>query len=74
MFEFHSKLLKAPKTLRELIYQYKKKGQIVSDRENNNNKHSFFDNLIMDIFLFIATILSMMATPAIIHIVCRHEN
>ena len=28
----------------------------------------------MDIFLFIATILSMIATAAIVHIVCRHAK
>ena len=28
----------------------------------------------MDIFLFIATILSMIATAAIIHLVCRHTK
>ena len=49
-FELDSKLLKTPQTLKELVYQYKKKGQIVIDKENNNCMHSFFDNLIMDIF------------------------
>ena len=28
----------------------------------------------MDVFLFIATILSMIATAAIIHLVCRHTK
>ena len=46
----------------------------VKKRENNNNKHSFFNNLIMAIFLFIATILSMIATAAIVHIVCKHAK
>ena len=61
-------------TLKELVYQYKKKGQIVNDKESNNNKHSFFDNVIMDVFLFIAIILSMIATIAIVHLVCRHTK
>ena len=74
MFEFDSKLLKAPKTLKEPVHQYKKKGQILNKRENNNSKHLFFNNLIMDIFLFIATILSMIATAEIVHIVCRHAK
>ena len=74
MFEFDSKLLKAPKTLKELVYEYKQKGQILNNKENNNSKHSFFNNLVMDIFLFIATILSMIATAAILHIVCRHAK
>ena len=74
MFEFDSKLLKTPKTLKELVYQYKQKGQISDNRENNNGKHSFFNNPIMDIFLFIDAILSMIATAAIAHIVCRHAK
>ena len=74
MFEFDSKLLKAPKTLKDLVYQYKQKKKILNKRENNNNKHSFFNNLIMNIFLFIATILSMIATAAIVHIVCKHAK
>ena len=70
MFE----LLKAPKTLKDLVYQYKQKKQILNKKENNNNKDSFFNNLIMDVFLFIATILSMIATAAIVHIVCKHAK
>ena len=52
-FEFDSKLLKAPKTLKELAYQYKPKGQILNKRENNNSKHSFFNNIIMDVFFYL---------------------
>ena len=73
MFEFDSKLLKAPKTLKELVHQYKQKGQILNKRENNN-KHTFIKNLIMDIFLFVAAILSMTATVAIVHLVCKHTK
>ena len=43
--------------------------------KNNGNKigkHSFFDNYIMDVFLFIATILSMIATATIVCIMCKH--
>ena len=73
-FEFDSKLLKAPETLNDLVYQYKQKKQILNERENNNSKHSFFNNLIMDVFLFIVTILSMIATAAIVHFVCKHAK
>ena len=74
MFKFDSKLLKAPKTPKDLVYQYKQKRQMLNKRENNNSGHSFFNNLIMDVFLFIAAILSMIATAAIVHIVCKHKN
>ena len=66
--------MKAPKTLKVLVYQYKQKGQILHKTNNKSTKHSFFDNIIMDIFLFVAAILSMIATVAIIHLVCRHTK
>ena len=74
-FDFDSKLLEVPKTLQDFVYLYQQKKQILDKCDNNNNKigkHSFFDNYIMDIFLFIAAILSMRATAAIAHIMCKH--
>ena len=45
------------------------------EKQNNKvSKHSFFSDYIMDIFLFIATTLSMAAMAAIVHIVCRHAK
>ena len=38
MFDFNSKLLEAPKTLKEFVYQYKKKKEIFNNHENQNNK------------------------------------
>ena len=73
-FEFDSKLLTVPKTLKDLVYQYKQKGQILNKTNNKNTKHSFFDNIIMDVFLFVAAILSMTATIAIINLACRHTK
>ena len=73
-FEFVSKLLKAPKILKDLVHQHRQKGQILNKIDKGNTKHSFFDNIIMDVFLFIAVILSMIATAAIIHLVCRHTK
>ena len=75
-FEFDSKLMKVPNTLQDLVYQYNQKGQILNKINNKTTKHSFFDNIIMDIFLFLylAAILSMIATIEIIHLVCRHTK
>ena len=73
-FEFDSKLLKVPKTLKDLVHQYKQKGQIINKTNITNTKHPFFNNIILDVFLFIAAILSMIATAAIIHLVCRHTK
>ena len=67
--------MKVPKTLKDLVYQYKQKGQILNKTNNKSTKHSFFDNIIMDIFLFVVAILSMIAIDiAIIHPVCRHTK
>ena len=51
-FDFDSKLLETPKPIKDIVYQYKQKKQILDKHENNNKigKHSFFDNYIMDIF------------------------
>ena len=70
-FHFDSKLLEAPKTLKDFVYQYQQKKHVLDKRDNSDNsKHSFFDNYIMDVFLFIAAILSMISTAAIVHIIC----
>ena len=70
--EFDSKLLKAPKTLKDLVHQHNQKGQILHKINKSDTKHSIFDNIIMDIFLFIDRILSMIA--AIIHLICKHTK
>ena len=73
-FDFDSKLLEAPKTLKDFVYNSQQKKQVLDKRENKNSKHSFFANYIMDIFLFTATILSMIATTAIVCTVCKHAK
>ena len=72
--QFDTKLLQAPKTLKDLARQHKQKGQILEKAKNDDNKKSFFNNIVMDIFVFIAAVLSMLATAAIIHLVCRHTK
>ena len=45
IFEFDSKLMKAPKSLKDLVYQYKQKGQILNKTNNKSTKHSFLITL-----------------------------
>ena len=71
---FESKLLKAPGTLKGLVQQYKQKTQMLDKAQENKPKNEFFDNIAVDIFLFVATIISMLAVTAIIHLVCRHAK
>ena len=68
---FDNKLLKAPETLKGLVQQYRPKGQTLKIHESKT-KNNFFDNIAIDIFLFIAAIISMVVVIAIIHIVCKH--
>ena len=70
---FDNKLLKAPETLKGLVQQYRQKGQTLNIYESKT-KNKFFDNIVIDIFLFIAAIISMLAVIAIIHIVCKHTK
>ena len=72
--EFDSKLFKAPKTLKDLVHQHKQKRQILNKINRSDTKHSIFDNTIMDSFLFVAAILPMIATAAIIHLICKHTK
>ena len=72
--EFDTNILKAPKTLKDLVRQYKQNRHTLDKSNKDNNKHSFFNNIIMDIFLFIAAIIFLLATIAIIHLVCKHTK
>ena len=69
---FDNKLLKAPGMLKGLVQQYRQKSQMLDKSQENKPKNEFFDNIAIDIFLFITSIISMLAVIAIIHIVCRH--
>ena len=68
---FDNKLLKAPETLKGLVQQYRQMNQIQKLQESKT-KTKFFDNIAIDIFLFIAALISMLAVIAIIHLVCKH--
>ena len=71
---FDNKLLKAPGTLKGLVQQYRQKSQTLDKSQENITKNKFFDNIAIDIFLFTAAIISMLAVIAIIHITCRHAK
>ena len=43
-------------------------------KHENKTKNNYFDNIAVDIFLFTAAIISMLAVMAIIHITCRHAK
>ena len=55
------------------MQQYRQKEQTLKIHKSKT-KNKFFDNIAIDIFLFIAAIISMLAVIAIIHIVCKHAK
>ena len=42
--------------------------------QKDKPKDDFLDNIAIDIFLFAATIISMLTIVAIIHLMCRHSK
>ena len=56
------------------MQQYRQKGQTLDNIHESRTKNKFFDNIAIDIFLFIAAIISLLAVIAIVHIVCRHAK
>ena len=42
--------------------------------ELNTNKNFFSDNYIMDIFMFVSVIVSLLATVLTVYLLCKHEN
>ena len=47
---------------------------MLDEAQENKPKNEFFDNIAIDIFLFVPAIVSMLAVIAIVHIVCRHTK
>ena len=77
---FYSNLLTASSNLKEFIHQYTHKKEIFDLKESHDNtalitnKHFFSDNYVIDIFLFIAAIISLLATTLTIYLLCKHEK
>ena len=42
--------------------------------ELNNNKNFFSENYIVDIFMFISTIISLLATILTVYLLCKHKK
>ena len=76
--KFDSELLTAPKTLKDVIHQYTHKKEIFDLEERHDNmdtnlpnKDFFSNNFIMDVFLFITTIISLFFTILAIYLLCK---
>ena len=78
---FDETLLSAPQTLKEYISQYKQKKEIFDLKGRHDttniespNKNFFTNNLIVDIFVFTAAIISAIATMIILYLLCEHSE
>ena len=78
--KFDSNLLTASSNLKEFIHQYTHKKEIfdLNKRHDNmaltTNKNFFSDNYVIDVFLFIAAIISLLATTSTIYLLCKHQK
>ena len=76
---FHTKLLTVPKIRKDFIHQYKCKKENFDLEERLTStdiklptKHFFSSNFVLDIFLFVAAIISVLVTLLAIYLLCKH--
>ena len=81
MSKFDSVLLTAPRTLKDFIQQYNHKKEIFdltgkhdNMDENLPNRNFLFSSYIVDVFLFVAAIISLLVTTLAILLLCKHEK
>ena len=79
--KFDSNLLTASSNLKYFIHQYTFKKEIFDLQERHDdttktitNKNIFSDNYIIDILLFLAAVISLLATTFTIYFICKHKK
>ena len=78
--KFDTTLLNAPTNLKDFINSCAKQKEIFDLQERhkttilNTNKNFFSDNYILDIFLFISVIISLMTTTLTVYLLCKHKK
>ena len=78
--KFDQTLLTASTDLKKSISSYTKHKQIFNlqvrhdSMELNTNKNIYSDNYIMDIFMFIFVIISLLATTLTVYLLCKHKK
>ena len=78
--KFDSNLLTAFSNLKDFIHQYTHKKDIFDLQERHDNtelittKNFFSDNYVIDVFLFIPEIISLLATILTIYLLCKHKK
>ena len=77
--EFDSSLLHASANLKDFINDYTKRKEISDLQEryestSNTNKNFFSNNHIVNIFIFISSIISLISTTLIMYLMCKHKK
>ena len=78
--KFYSTLLTASSNLKDFIYCYTSDKEIFYLQERHHslelipNKNFFSKNYIIDIFLFITEIISLLATTLTVYLLCKHKK
>ena len=78
-FEIDSKLLSTPKTLKNLVVQYKNKKKIleikgqkeIEETKKNSKFGSFLKSFLVDVLLFTAALITMIIMVIVINMLCR---
>ena len=78
--KFNSDLLTASRNLKDFIHQYNHRKEIFDLNERHDstdlitNKGFFSYNYIVDIFLFIAAVISLLVTTLAIYLLCKDKK
>ena len=78
--KFDSDLLTASKNLKDFIHQYKSQKEIfeLQDRHDTTdltvNKNFFSNSYIVDVFLFITAIISVLVMTLAVYLLCKHKK
>ena len=77
--DFDKALLHASTNLKDFINRYIKRNEIYDLQErhestSNTNKNFFSNNHIVDIFMFVSSIISLLSATLIIYLMCKHKK
>ena len=77
---FDKTLLTAPTNWKDFMSNYARHKEMFDLQERhettilNTNKNFFFDNYIVDIFVLISTIISLLTTALTVYLLCKHKK
>ena len=80
--KFDSKLLTAPRNLKDFVHQYNhnkeffylKERHDTTDINLTTDKNFFPNKSIVDVFLFIAAMISLLVTNLAVYLLCKHRK